>query len=129
MSKQTLSIDQLASFLQDGDALINCTNEAIAATVPALSINSDGTARLINGPAYPVNGDANNAMRSLNVENVTRFVIVADGESGKTFETACTAANLPHITCVVESSCDAGAFMDEEDSEAVAERLRQLGYL
>ena len=28
-----------------------------------------------------------------------------------------------------QSSCEADAFMDEEDSEAVAERLRQLGYL
>ena len=28
-----------------------------------------------------------------------------------------------------EESCNADAFMDEEDSEAVAERLRQLGYI
>ena len=29
----------------------------------------------------------------------------------------------------VEETCSADAFMDEEDSEAVAERLRQLGYI
>ncbi len=28
-----------------------------------------------------------------------------------------------------EQACEADAFMDEEDSEAVAERLRQLGYI
>lgn len=129
MSKQTIALDKLNDFLQDGDALINCTGEAIAATVPALSINSDGTARLINGPAYPVNGEDTAALQSLANENVNRFVIVADGDSGKAFETACAAANLPHVTCILENTCDADAFMDEEDSEAVAERLRQLGYI
>ncbi len=129
MSRQSITLDHLASFLQDGDALINCSTEAIAATVPAVSINSDGTARLINGPAYPVKGDATAAVQSLNAEDVTRFVVVADGDGGQQYVDALKAADYPFVLCELESSCGADAFMDEEDSEAVAERLRQLGYI
>lgn len=35
----------------------------------------------------------------------------------------------PSPAAADNTSCEADAFMDEEDSEAVAERLRQLGYL
>ena len=129
MDKQILSPDQLSGFLQEGDALINCTSEAIAVPVRALSINSDGTARLINGPAYPVRGDATTAVGSLKDVSVDRFVIVADGASGDQFAAACDDAKQPYVVCVTEKSCAADAFMDEEDSEAAAERLRQLGYL
>jgi hypothetical protein len=33
------------------------------------------------------------------------------------------------LLCTLTEDCGAEAFMDEEDAEAVAERLRQLGYL
>ncbi|MCP4505528.1 MAG: hypothetical protein GY826_03940, partial [Fuerstiella sp.] len=58
MNIQTIaSIDALTDFLQDGDALVNFTSEAIASLTPAISISQDGTARLINGPAYPVDSE------------------------------------------------------------------------
>ena len=36
---------------------------------------------------------------------------------------------IPHLHCTLMNACDADAFMDEEDTEAVTERLRQLGYI
>lgn len=38
-------------------------------------------------------------------------------------------SGLAHQVCMLQSSCDADAFMDEADTEAVTERLRQLGYI
>ena len=51
------SIDALTELLQDGDVLINFTSEAIASLAPAVSISQDGRAGLIQGPAYPVDGN------------------------------------------------------------------------
>jgi hypothetical protein len=40
-----------------------------------------------------------------------------------------TACGVRCLLCTLTEDCGAEAFMDEEDAEAVAERLRQLGYL
>lgn len=42
---------------------------------------------------------------------------------------ALAAAGLPHLLCTLHDASVEDGFMDEADAEAVAERLRQLGYL
>ncbi|MEO2017428.1 MAG: hypothetical protein ABGZ53_23995 [Fuerstiella sp.] len=131
MNIQTIaSLDALTDFLQDGDALVNFTSEAIASLTPAVSISQDGTARLINGPAYPVISelDANTIIPLL--ADVGRLVVVADGiDKSAEFVAQLSRQQVPHVVCVLEQICAADAFMDDEDSETVAERLRQLGYI
>jgi cobalamin biosynthesis Co2+ chelatase CbiK len=36
---------------------------------------------------------------------------------------------IHHLHCMLMDSCGDDAFMDEEDTDAVTERLRQLGYI
>ena len=130
MTTQTTTRDSLNDVLQDGDALLNLTSEAIAAAVPAVSRNSDGTARLISGPAYPLGEPAAETVSSLKNSDVQRFVVVADSREASTvWEDGLKSEGLSVAVYLLEESCQADAFMDQEDSEAVAERLRQLGYL
>ncbi len=131
MNIQTIaSTDALTDFLQDGDALVNFTSEAIASLAPAVSISQDGTASLINGPAYPVDSELDAKTVIPLVADVGRLVVVADGiDKSAEFVAQLSTHKVPHVVCVLEQICEADAFMDEDDSEAVAERLRQLGYI
>jgi hypothetical protein len=132
MSTQTrISRDALHEFLDGGDVLVNFTSEAIAHAESTVSLSADGTAKLVTGTAYPVSAiaDAKGIARLL-TSGVGRFVVASDGQSNVAeFVTQLEARNISHVVCVLEEACDADAFMDEEDSEAVAERLRQLGYI
>ena len=131
MNIQTIaSIDALTDFLQDGDALVNFTSEAIASLTPAVSISQDGTAKLINGPAYPVASEVDAKAIITLVADVGRLVVVSDGiDKSAEFVAQLSTQKVPYVVCVLEQICAADAFMDEDDSEAVVERLRQLGYI
>lgn len=62
---------------------------------------------------------------------VTRLVIVSEEECGdaEILSRELTAQRIPHLHCTLMNPCDADDYMDEQDAEAVSERLRQLGYL
>ena len=129
-TRTIVSTDALAEILEDGDALINFTSEAVATLAPAVSISQDGTPRLINGPAYPVAANVDVTAISRLVADTTRLVVVTDGiDKSEELAAQLSMQNVPHVVCVLDQVCAADAFMDEEDSEAVAERLRQLGYI
>ena len=126
----TISIDALDTVLQDGDAIINFTSEALAAPAAAVSLSQDGTAKLINGPAYPIAADTDAQAISALMTDGKRLVVVTDGsDKVAEFVARISAAQVPHLVCIPDEACAADAFMDEEDADAVAERLRQLGYI
>ena len=127
-----LTRDALADFAEPGDAIVNFASESIAASVPSISFSSDGSASLTQSAAHSVACDPVNvdSLRTLMSQGVDRIVVVSHGSAaGDAFARQLVVASLPHVVCLLEESCDADAFMDEEDSEAVAERLRQLGYI
>ncbi|MCP4508434.1 MAG: hypothetical protein GY826_18845, partial [Fuerstiella sp.] len=97
---------------------------------PAISISQDVTARLVSGLAYPVDSEVDaNAIIPL-VAVIGRLVVVSDGiDKSAEFVAQLSTQKISHVVCVLEQICEADAFMDEDDSEAVAERLRQLGYI
>lgn len=71
------------------------------------------------------------SLSSLPDADVTRIVVVSDEDDPQADDVlaAMDDAGIPHLHCTLASACEADAFMDDEDAEAVAERLRQLGYL
>jgi hypothetical protein len=124
------STDALNDVLQDSDALVNFTSEAIASLAPAVSLSRDGTAKLINGPAYPVDADVDAKAISSLVTNEQRLVVITDSiDKSEQFVAQLSEFDITCVVCVLDQLCAADAFMDEKDSEAVAERLRQLGYI
>ncbi len=62
---------------------------------------------------------------------VARLVIVSEENCSDAEFVARELAtrSIPHLHCTLVNTCEADAFMDEEDTEAVTERLRQLGYI
>lgn len=124
------STDALNDVLRDGDALVNFTSDAIASLAPAVSLSRDGTAQLINGPAYPVDAEADAKAISCLVTTEQRLVVVTDGiDKSEKLVAQLSELGTTCVVCVLDQLCDSDAFMDEEDSDAVAERLRQLGYI
>lgn len=70
-------------------------------------------------------------LSSLSALDADRIVVVAESQSeaGPGVVQQLTACGIRCLLCTLSDDCGADAFMDEEDAEAVAERLRQLGYL
>lgn len=130
-SPVTISPDALDGCLDSGDALINFSFGSISASVPYVVFGEDGTASLHSGTAKPVG--ANVSVDSLNTllgDEIQRFAVVSDGGSAAVeFAAKLEGAGVAHSLLLLAEDCTADAFMDEEDSEAVAERLRQLGYI
>lgn len=129
MKTEIVSDEQLPGFLQEGDVLINLGAEAIAASAPAVSINADGSARVIHGPAYPLSDTSAEAVANISTDQVARFVLRGSENDCRLFGQTLEASGHNCVACVTAATCAADAFMDDEDCEAVAERLRQLGYL
>ena len=127
----TAFADAVDGLVDCGDALINFSIEAIPCSVPFMTFAHDGSASLKSGAAMPVgnSADAGRAM-SLLSDDIRRFVVISNGGSAAAeFAAQLAAAEVPHLLVLLTEDCTADAFMDEEDSEAVAERLRQLGYI
>ncbi len=133
MSTQVyLTLDALADFAEPGDVIVNFTNDSIAASVPSVSFSPDGLPSLTQGAAYPVSCDTPDmdSLHAILSRGNSRLVIVLNGSAGgDEFVRRLASTKLPYVVCMLEESCAADAFMDAEDSEAVAERLRQLGYI
>lgn len=130
-AQTTISRDTLHDFVEVGDVLLNFTNEAIASSVEAVSCGADGTATLTTGTAYPVASRVSAKMLSSLLEaGLRRFVVISNGDNAAVqFAAELNELGLPCVCCVLEELCDAESFMDQNDSDAVAERLRQLGYI
>jgi hypothetical protein len=132
MSNQvSVSPDAVEGYLENGDALINFSFDTLSCSAPFVLFAGDGSATLHTGSARTVGASANvKSLTTLLSEDVQRFVIVSDGARAATeFATCLGEAGIPHKLLLLAADCNADAFMDEEDSEAVAERLRQLGYI
>lgn len=130
-TQTTVSPEGLQSVIEDGDVLINFTANSLTCNVPFVSFSADGEAQLATGEALPVAGDIkSDAVVALQNEQTKRFVVLSDGsQSAREFADELTAAGVLTASIVLAEDCAADSFMDEDDSEAVAERLRQLGYI
>lgn len=62
---------------------------------------------------------------------ISRLVVVSEDDCSDASQIVreLSIKGISHLHCTLMSTCDADAFMDEEDAEAVTERLRQLGYI
>lgn len=130
-SQLTISPKALEDNLSSGDAVINFSFDTLTCDAQFVSFAENGQALLSFGAATPVGQTADSAaLVSLLSDDVRRFVVVSDGGTAAVkFASSLAAAGIAHKLLLLAEDCNADAFMDEEDSEAVAERLRQLGYI
>ncbi|MCA9062017.1 MAG: hypothetical protein KDA96_03135 [Planctomycetaceae bacterium] len=126
--------DSITSILLAGDAVLNLSNEPLNTVSGTLYVAfQHGQASLQPQPAAVDWNDAMAAsLAALTGSETQRIVVVANDASFSQSKAAVRALelqNVPCVLCTLNADCDADAFMDEEDAEAVAERLRQLGYI
>lgn len=125
--------DAISGILLAGDAVLNLSPQQLncVADTPFLTV-SGRTLQVVREPA---NVDWRDGLETspdaMAAEEVARVVIVstADCPLADRAVAAFETAGIPHVHCTLAEDCDADAFMDDADSDAVAERLRQLGYI
>lgn len=130
-TQTTVTPESLLDVIEDGDVLINFTPNPLSCDLPFVSCSPDGEAQIATGQPSAVAGNINAvAVAALQSDQAERFVVLSDGsQQAREFADQLTAAGAATASFVLAEDCAADSFMDEGDSEAVAERLRQLGYI
>jgi len=124
-SPSSLSLEALPESLEPGDVLLNLTDQELACSVPFVAGSGE---QLQTGFLAPsVTADLTAAKLISLCESADRLVVV--GEDAHGLVEQLTAAGQTVKWVQLTTDCGSDSFMDEADSEAVAERLRQLGYI
>ncbi len=133
----TSTATSIMEVLLGGDALLNLTSQVLN--------TSRGTVYLTRGREGllfgPVAADVSTAVAcqdslaaelvALSAPEITRIVVISEehNTAAQQLVSELSRRHVSHLHCVLMDQCEADAFMDAEDTEAVTERLRQLGYL
>lgn len=129
----TATAEAVTGVLLAGDVVLNLSHQPLKTTADTL-FAADVSGRL---QVVPVAGSVKwraalaASLPQLLSAEVQRIVVVADEDCSDAALVVRELASrrVPHAQCTLMNSCDADAFMDEEDTDAVTERLRQLGYI
>lgn len=124
-SPSPLSIEALPESLEPGDVLLNLTDQELACSVPFVTNSGE---QLQTGFLAPSVAARPTATKLISLcESADRLVVVGDDPGGLVEQLTAAGQTVKWIQLTAD--CGSDSFMDEEDSEAVAERLRQLGYI
>ena len=125
--------NSITEVILGGDALLNLTQQTLNTTQGTLYVTDSGdTLSCGTTPGKLTWRDSMGAsLASLHGSDICRIVVVSEEHcsDAKKLVSELSRQNIPHLHCTLMELCEADAFMDEEDTEAVTERLRQLGYL
>jgi hypothetical protein len=129
--------DSVAEVLFAGDVLLNLSSRTLPTCVGArqliwsgsrLAIVSDQRESTPQSTAIAACEALREVLSSLRDD---RLVIASEtpGFDVTALARIAAEAGVNVVVCRIVDACEADAFMDEADSEAVMERLRQLGYV
>ena len=125
--------DAITGVLMAGDAVLNLSQQPLSTVAGTLYIAAHDDQLTFSDTPSSVHWRLGMSRSLLQLQSavVDRIVVISDEN--------CSAAavvtqelnthGIPHLHCTLMNACDSDAFMDEEDTEAVTERLRQLGYI
>ena len=125
--------NSITEVLRAGDAVLNLTQQPLNTIAGTMFVSSDqNTASLVNRPcSFRWSVQAPQEIGTLISDSALRIVVVSEEDcyDADRLTRELVAQRIPHLHCTLMNPCDADDFMDEQDAEAVSERLRQLGYL
>ncbi len=125
--------NSITEVLLAGDAVLNLTQQPLNTIAGTMFVQADsGELHCQTSSAHVIwNHSLLFALPQLVAGRVSRLVVVSEeGCSDAEFIVReLTSRNVPHLHCSLMNACEADSFMDEQDAEAVTERLRQLGYI
>jgi len=133
MTACSSTANSITEVILGGDALLNLTQQTLNTTQGTLYVTGSGdTLSCGTVPGNVTWRDSMGAsLASLHGSEISRIVVVSEEHcsDAKRLVSELIRQNIPYLHCTLMALCEADAFMDEEDTEAVTERLRQLGYL
>ena len=125
--------NSITEVLLAGDAVLNLTQQPLNATIGTQFVSAAGDRLFLARSRTSVHwqNSYGASLPGIVSGEVARLVVVSEENcsDADSVVRALSAHGIPHLHCTLMNSCDADAFMDEEDTEAVTERLRQLGYI
>jgi hypothetical protein len=125
--------NSITEVLLAGDAVLNLTQQPLntIAGTQFIHASSDGVQCHSSAAHVVWQHSFLFSLLNLSARRVSRIVVVSEeGCSDAEFIVReLEARNISHLHCSLMSNCNADSFMDEQDAEAVTERLRQLGYI
>ena len=125
--------NSITEVLLAGDAVLNLTRQALNVTAGTLFVCASGDQLAVSDSAAFVvwNQGYGTSLRQTMCRDVSRLVVISEENcrDADVLVRELRDRGIEHLHCTLLSVCDADAFMDEEDTEAVTERLRQLGYI
>lgn len=123
----------ITEVLLSGDVLLNLTPRTLNVVrgTRFLAIAGGKLALSEQQASIAWHSELAHSLPALTASDVPRIVVICDSSSADPGPAmnALAAAGLPHLLCTLHDASVEDGFMDEADAEAVAERLRQLGYL
>ena len=125
--------DAITGVLLAGDAVLNLSPRPLNTIAGTLFVTAEEDHLSVSGTPDSVQWRCGMAgsLKKLRCDSVERIVVVSEENCSDAAELTreLHTQGIPHLHCTLMNACDANAFMDEEDTEAVIERLRQLGYI
>lgn len=125
--------DAITGVLLAGDAVLNLTQQPLntIAGTSYLTAHQDAFS-VSRTPAHVEwNSRLLPALVQFQKTGINRIVVVSEENcsDAAVLTRELNSKGIPHLHCSLVDACESDAFMDEEDAEAVTERLRQLGYI
>jgi len=125
--------DAITGVLLAGDAVLNLTQQPLNTIAGTLFVSvSDDQLSISRTPSFVQwHFDLLLSLDQLRSGAIRRIVVVSEENCSDAAMVTreLSALGIPCLHCTLMNACDSDAFMDEEDTEAVTERLRQLGYI
>lgn len=125
--------NSITEVLLAGDAVLNLTQQPLNTIAGTMFVSSDqNAASLVNRPcSFRWSLKAAQEIGTLISDTALRIVVVSEEDccDAERLVRDLVAQRISHLHCTLMNPCDADDYMDEQDAEAVSERLRQLGYL
>jgi hypothetical protein len=125
--------NSITEVLLAGDAVLNLTQQPLNTIAGTMFISADhDSVSLVTRPcSFRWSIEAAQEIGTLISDSALRIVVVSEEGccDADRLVRELVAQRIPHLHCTLMNPCDADDYMDEQDAEAVSERLRQLGYL
>lgn len=125
--------DAITGVLMVGDAVLNLSQQPLNTVAGILFVAAHEDRLTISHTPSSVQWrfEMSRSLQKLKSATIDRIVVISEENCSDAAVVIreLNSHGIPHLHCTLIHACDADSFMDEEDTELVTERLRQLGYI
>lgn len=123
----------ITGVLMAGDAILNLSQQPLGTVAGTLFVAAHEDRLSISHTPSTVQWrcSMSRSLEQLPSRTIARIVVISEENCSDAAVVIreLNSHGIPHLHCTLIHACEADSFMDEEDTELVTERLRQLGYI